>query len=146
MAGFLLRGMAYPGTPSPPPATGLVFADVPASLGLAASIEAFYAAGITTGCGLNPLRYCPNQIVNRDQMAVFLLRARHGAAYVPPMPFQQLLADVPLDHPFARWIYQIVAEGIIGTCSSAPALYCPGSAITREEMAVFLVRAFNLPH
>jgi hypothetical protein len=146
MAAFLLKGMAYPGTPSLPPATGLVFADVPASLGLAASIEAFYAAGITTGCGINPLRYCPNQTVNRDQMAVFLLRARHGASYVPPLPSQQLFADVPLDHPFARWIYQIAAEGVITACSTASALYCPGSPVTREEMAVFLVRAFNLPH
>ena len=41
----------------------------------APNIDALAAAGITTGCGTEPLRYCPDQPVTRAQMATFLHRA-----------------------------------------------------------------------
>ena len=40
-----------------------------------ANIGALAAAGITTGCETDPLRYCPDQPVTRAQMATFLHRA-----------------------------------------------------------------------
>ena len=40
-----------------------------------ANIDALAAAGITTGCETDPLRYCPDQPVTRAQMATFLHRA-----------------------------------------------------------------------
>jgi glucose/arabinose dehydrogenase len=73
MAIFLLRawhGSAF----TPPPATGTVFSDVPASYWAAAWIEQAFTEEITSGCAVSPLRYCPTQIVVRDQMAVFLAR------------------------------------------------------------------------
>jgi len=78
-------------------------------------------------------------------MAVFLLRAKHGAGYTPPAPVVQMFADVPLSHPFAAWIYRLAAENITGGCATNPSRYCPDNAVTRAEMAVLLVRAFNLP-
>ena len=41
----------------------------------AASIDALFAAGITVGCGRDPLRYCPQQPTSRAHMATFLHRA-----------------------------------------------------------------------
>jgi acyl-CoA reductase-like NAD-dependent aldehyde dehydrogenase len=38
-------------------------------------IEAFYDAGMTTGCSANPLKFCPLAAVMRGEMAVFLERA-----------------------------------------------------------------------
>ena len=38
-------------------------------------IEAFYDAGITTGCSANPWKFCPLAAVMRGEMAVFLERA-----------------------------------------------------------------------
>jgi hypothetical protein len=145
MAVFLLKGLAYPGVavPSPPSGTGL--ADGPASNPVAAWVEALYAASITGGCATNPLRYCPNGAATRAQMAVFLLRAEHGSGYTPPAPTVQTFADVPLGHPFASWIYGLAAEGITGGCATSPTRYCPDNQVTRAQMAVFLVRTFNLP-
>lgn len=145
MAVFLLKGMAYPGAAVPPPPTGTVFADVPVTDPFAAWIEALYAASITGGCGANPLRYCPTQAVTRDQIAIFLLRAKYGSGYVPPAPTVQTFADVPLSHPFAPWIYRVAAEGITSGCATNPTRYCPDDPVTRAQMAVFLVRTFNLP-
>ena len=39
------------------------------------AIEGIRAAGITAGCAVEPLRYCPDETVTRAQMASFLVRA-----------------------------------------------------------------------
>ena len=39
------------------------------------AMEGIRAAGVTTGCATNPLRYCPGKTVTRAQMASFLSRA-----------------------------------------------------------------------
>ena len=39
------------------------------------AMEGIRAAGVTTGCATNPLRYCPDKTVTRAQMASFLARA-----------------------------------------------------------------------
>jgi hypothetical protein len=46
-------------------------------------IEAFYDAGITSGCAVSPLRYCPERAVTRAEMAVFILRAFDNLPSVP---------------------------------------------------------------
>ena len=90
MAVFLLKskyGVCY----VPPPCTG-VFPDVPCPSNFAPWIEALAAEGITGGCGGG--NYCPTNPVRRDQMAVFLLKAKHGSTYVPPACSGDF-ADVP---------------------------------------------------
>jgi hypothetical protein len=140
MAVFLVRGIHGAGF-DPPAATGTVFTDVPASDPFAKWIEQLAADGITGGCG--PTTYCPDETVMRGQMAVFLLRAKHGAGFDPPPATGTVFTDVPASHPFAKWIEQLALEGITGGCG--PTTYCPDETVTRAEMAVFLVRAFNLP-
>jgi hypothetical protein len=70
---LLLRAKFGPAF-SPSSATGLVFADVPATHWAAAWIEEFAARGYTLGCRTNPLEFCPNGIVTRAAMAVLLQR------------------------------------------------------------------------
>ena len=59
----------------PPTASGAVFTDVPAGAFAADWIEDLFARGITGGCLTNPLRYCPTNNNNRQQMAVFIAKA-----------------------------------------------------------------------
>jgi len=143
MAIFLLRGK-YGSTYAPPPvgsSTG--FNDVPTTYWAAAWIKELAAEGITSGCGNG--NYCPGTVVTREQMAVFLLRAKHGAAYTPPAA-TGMFADVPQNYSVAAWIEQLVNEGISGGCSTTnPPMYCPSASVTRAQMAIFLVRTFNLP-
>ena len=138
MAVFLLRGK-HGSSYSPPPASG-VFGDVPTDYWAAAWIERLAAEGITSGCGSG--NYCPTTPVTRDQMAVFLLRAKHGSVYSPPAA-SGVFGDVPTDHWAAPWIEQLAAEGITAGCGNGN--YCPATPVTRDQMAVFLVRTFNLP-
>jgi len=142
MAVFLLRGIH--GAGYTPPAVSGIFADVPLNDPFAAWSEQLFAEGITAGCGTNPPRYCPDQSVTRGQMAVFLLRSKYGPSYQPP-DATGIFADVPLDHPFARFIEQLANEAITAGCGTNPARYCPDQPVTRGQMAVFLVSTFGLP-
>jgi hypothetical protein len=75
---------------------------------------------------------------------VFLLRAKHGASYNPPAVGDTTgFVDVPTNYWAAPWIKQLVNEGITVGCGNGN--YCPGTSVSRAEMAVFLVRTFNLP-
>jgi len=138
MAVFLERGI-HGSDFSPPAATGNVFLDVAATDFAASFIEQLFRDGITSGCGNN--NYCPEAAVTRDQMAVFLLRAKHGSGYSPP-PAIGVFNDVLLSHWAVHWIEQLAAEGITSGCGNGN--YCPGATVTRDQMAVFLVRTFGL--
>ena len=144
MAVFLVRGQ-HGGTFVPPPATGTVFADVPASHPQAAYIEQLFRDGLTNGCATSPLRYCPGDAVPRDQMATFLIRVAHGAAYTPPPATGTVFQDVPASYWAAPFIEQLYAEGGTNGCATSPLRYCPETLLTREEIATFLARAYDLP-
>ena len=94
---------------------------------------------ITTGCG-NGL-YCPAASVTRAQMAVMLLKSKHGSSYVPPPATGTVFSDVPKTAFAAAWIEQLSDEGVTTGCGGGK--YCPNSAVTRAQMAVFLLRAAN---
>jgi YDG domain/MBG domain (YGX type)/S-layer homology domain len=142
MAVFLLRGIH--GSSYAPPAVGAStgFGDVSTSYWAAAWIKQLAVEGITAGCGSG--NYCPGNPVTRAEMAVFLLRAKHGSSYAPPAVGASTgFGDVSTSYWAAAWIKQLVVEGITAGCGSGN--YCPGNPVTRAEMAVFLVRTFNLP-
>lgn len=142
MAVFLeraMRGASF--APNMP--TG-IFSDVATDFWAAGFIEQFFLDGITTGCGLSPLRFCPMNTLSRAEMAIFLLRAKHGAAYLPPPATGTLFADVPVTTFGAAWIEQLAAEGITSGCATNPLRFCPDRAVSRDQMATFIVRAFNL--
>jgi len=137
MAVFLLKaehGLCYV-----PPACVGMFGDVPCPSTFANWIEAMASEGITGGCGGG--NFCPMNPVRRDQMAVFLLKAEHGSAYVPPTCTGVFL-DVPCPSTFANWIEQLAAEMITGGCGGGN--YCPLNPNTRGQMAVFITKTFNL--
>jgi hypothetical protein len=138
MAVFLLRGIH--GGSYAPPAVGDTtgFTDVATDHWAAAWIKQLAVEGITSGCGVNT--YCPEESVTRAQMAVFLLKAKHGSSYTPPN-VSAVFGDVA-GHWAEDWIEQLAAEGITSGCGNNN--FCPNDAVTRAQMAVFLQRTFNL--
>lgn len=140
MSIFVVRaqhGIAF----TPPAATGM-FGDVPTSSPYAPWIEQMVRDGITSGCTTSPAMFCPTSAVNRDQMAVLIVRARHGGAFTPPSP-TGMFQDVPTNYWAAAYIEQLAADGVTSGCSSSPMLFCPTDAVTRAQMAVFLARAYG---
>ncbi|HKD19619.1 MAG TPA: IPT/TIG domain-containing protein [Thermoanaerobaculia bacterium] len=142
MAVFLLKSKL--GASHVPPACAGIFADVPCPSLFADWIEELYARGVTGGCNVGPLLYCPNQPVTRAQMATFLLKSSLGSSYRPPNCTGQVFTDVPCTGGiFDPWIEDLAARAITGGCGGGA--YCPAAPNTRGQMAVFLVKTFSLP-
>jgi len=137
MAVFLLKS-EHGSSFTPDSCTG-VFADVACPSLFANWIETLASEGVTAGCGGG--NYCPNAPVTRAQMAVFLLKAKHGASYVPPA-CAGVFADVACPSAFANWIEELATEGVTAGCGGGN--YCPSSPNTRGQMAVFLAKTFGL--
>jgi uncharacterized repeat protein (TIGR03803 family) len=142
MAAFLLKakhGRGY----LPPICTG-IFQDVACPGAFAVNwIEDLYNETITAGCSVNPLLYCPTSPVTRAQMAVFLLKSKHGSSYQPPA-CTGIFQDVACPSESANWIEELYHEGITGGCSSNPLDYCPDAIVNRGQMAVLLAKTFGL--
>jgi hypothetical protein len=100
-------------------------------------ITKLVANEITVGCGGG--NYCPDANVTRQQMAVFLLKGKHGLCYVPPACTPGFFSDVACPSTYANWIEALANEGITGGCGGTN--YCPTNPVTRQQMAVFLLKA-----
>jgi len=119
---------------------GESFPDVPVSNPSYAFVENLFHNGVTAGCGGG--NYCPDDDVTRAQMAAFLLKAKHGAQYVPAS-CTGVFTDVACPSLFADWIEALHSEGITGGCGNGD--YCPANPVTRGQMAVFLLKAAHDP-
>jgi uncharacterized repeat protein (TIGR03803 family) len=111
------------------------FLDVPTGALVHDYVRKILQAGITAGCGGGD--YCPADPVQRQQMAVFLLKAEHGSGFQPPA-CTGIFSDVSCPSPFANWIEELYNEHITGGCGNGD--YCPSDPVTRAQMAVFLLK------
>jgi hypothetical protein len=112
------------------------FLDVPPGHLFHNFVATLVGNAITAGVGGG--LYGVNDDTLRQQMAVFLLKARHGLCYTPP-PCSGAFADVPCPSQFANWIEALAAEGITAGCGGSN--YCPQNPVRRDQMAVFLLKA-----
>ena len=123
--------------------TAPTFTDVPVTHPYYAEIEALYRAGYIAGCATDPLRYCPDQTMNRAESAVFVERGIHGTDVLPLEPTTQTFADLPLDSWAAKWAGALWQDQYTAGCGNNPLIYCPWQAHTRAEGAVFFLRMLH---
>ena len=118
--------------------TATTFTDVSPSSFYFDAANILYTRGITGGCAANPLKYCPNENITREQMAVFIVISIEGSSnftYTGTPYF----TDVPPTYPFFRFIQKLKDLGITSGCSATQ--FCPDAPITRSQMAAFLIAA-----
>ncbi|MGE5235899.1 MAG: S-layer homology domain-containing protein [Acidobacteriota bacterium] len=125
---------------------GRSFTDVaPGAFGYS-FVETLLHKGITAGCGNG--KYCPADGITRWQMAVFLATALSG----PSVPVAgtveglgsyncvaggtSLFSDVAPTDTGCKFIHYIAARKVTAGCGGGR--FCPGDAVTRWQMAVFL--------
>jgi hypothetical protein len=139
MAVFVL--LSREGPSYVPPACGVpVFDDVSAASPFCPWIEDLARRGVVGGCGGG--RYCPTGAVTRAEMAVFALATREAPGYAPPPCLAPAFDDVPSSSVFCPWIAELARRGIVSGCGDGD--YCPGRAVTRAEIGVFLAGTFGL--
>jgi glucose/arabinose dehydrogenase len=126
MASFLVRALGLPQTGPD------VFTDDETSIH-EGHINSLAAAGIAAGCGGG--RFCPTQVVTRQEMASFLVRAL-GLPQTGPDVFTDDETSIHEGH-----INSLAASGIAAGCGGGR--FCPVDPVTRGQMAAFLHRAFG---
>jgi hypothetical protein len=124
---------------------GRDFADVPQTHPFYTEIGKLSARGITQGCGGG--NFCPDSNTTREQMAIFIERAL-GIFSPPAGPATPTFGDVPnsgaTDYSY-EFIEDFVMRGITAGCAAGPPrLYCPFANVTREQMAIFILRALGV--
>ena len=124
---------------NPPAGDSSRFADVDARVWWSRHAERAADLGVMEGCDTDPLRFCPDDPVDRGQVAAYLARAFNLDRTV-----RAGFADVPADHVFADDIDRLAAARITAGCDRDPVRYCPRRHVTRGEMATFLARAIGL--
>ena len=126
------------------------FADVPVSHPQYFYIDALYRAGFVAGCGTNDdgdLLYCPEDILDRAESAVFVERGYHDTNLTPPQPSFQRFSDLPSSSWAAKWAEALYQDGFTAGCQTGnePLKYCPWQEHTRAEAAVFFLRMLHGP-
>lgn len=105
------------------------------------NIETIAALGITVGCNpTRPDRFCPDRMVTRAQMMVFLSRALGEEASSAPAAGR--FTDVPDGAWYRPHVERLADLGVVEPYPDGT--FRPLEPLTRREMAVFLTRAF--PH
>jgi hypothetical protein len=111
------------------------FLDVPPAQQFYGYVTTLVSNAITSGIGGG--NYGVDQPTLRQQMAVFILKAKHGLCFTPP-PCVGMFGDVPCSSNFAPWIEAMANEGITGGCGGGN--FCPTNPVRRDQMAVFLLK------
>ncbi len=120
----------------PPALSESRFDDVDASSFHAPFIERLAELAVTKGCG-DGSGFCPDRVLSRAQMAVFLTRAFGLLAGADPG-----FVDVPEDAWYAAAVSSLAASGITRGCGDGTG-FCPEKDTSRAHMATFIHRAEN---
>jgi hypothetical protein len=144
---YIVRSMVGEPCPSNTAcATGFTYTAAPYFTDIAANdpifpyIQKLRDLGITQGC--TATTFCPGDPVSRSAAAVFLVRGKMKVLFgdtftYPATPF---FVDVPATSPNFPYVQKMFELGLTSGCDATH--FCPDRTLTRQEVAVFVVRAF----
>jgi hypothetical protein len=141
MAVYISRALAAGDDGVPAPASVSFPDDVPDSHWAYRYVEYAVAAGVVQG--YDATHYRPDTIVTRDQMAVFVARAKGWVTIGEAMDTApEVFSDVPAGFWSGTAVEACVAHGVVNGYSDGA--YHPEREVTRDQMAVYVTRAFEL--
>jgi hypothetical protein len=142
MAVFVSRALAGDDASVPDGPATPTFSDVPTTFWAYKYVEYAQDQGVVGG--YDDGTYRPTLTVTRDAMAVFVARAlADGEANVPPGPSTAFFPDVPTDHWAFKYVEYIHDQSVVGGFPDGT--YRPTATVSRDQMAVYVQRAFALP-
>ena len=122
--------------------SGSGFSDIDEAGPHRGSVEGLAAEGVLAGTECAPDRFCPGDPVQRWVMAVWLVRVIDGGD--PEGLEVSRFTDVDDGEWWASHVDRLAELGVTAGCATSPLRFCPSEAVTRAQMASFLVRAFGL--
>jgi hypothetical protein len=146
VAVYISRALAGGDSVVPTGPTAASFLDVPMTYWAFKYVEYAKAQNIVTG--FPDGTYGPTIPVDRGQMAVYIARAVVDptgdaglAGYTPPTT--PSFSDVAAGYWSYKYIEYCHAQSIVNGYPSGT--YQPAAVVTRDQMAVYVARAFHLP-
>lgn len=79
-----------------------------------------------------------NEVVKRAEISKYLLQAKHGSNYIPPIATGTFYTDVQPGGFNADWIEKLSVDGITEGCSTF--LFCPDMIVTKEQLSKILLK------
>jgi hypothetical protein len=99
------------------------------------------AYGVIAGCGNG--NFCPNGLVSRGAMALFLMKSIAVPDSRLPAPNTPRYADVGATHGLYRFVEGAATRGLDDSgCGGGN--FCPDAAITRAQAAILIIRALGV--
>ena len=123
-------------------ADGGAFADLERAGVHRGAVEALAALGVFEGTECGEGLFCPRGAIQRWVMAVWLVRILDDGA--APAGGGTRFDDVDPAEWWAPYVERLAELGVTKGCRTEPLSFCPSRAVTRAQMASFLVRAFGL--
>ena len=108
-----------------------------------ANIGALARLGVFDGTACGEGLFCPDEPAERWAVAVWIVRVIDGPN--PPEVGESRFADVDDDVWWMPYVERLAELGITAGCKTNPLRFCPNETVTRTHIALFLVRAFDLP-
>lgn len=123
------------------------FTDIAPDHPLYLAVEVLARVGIVEGCSFG--YFCPDEILTRDAISKWILKAMNGSSYIPETAAFSSYTDINVGNPSifddgdfnSDWIEQYRADGMTEGCNIANTLYCPSNVVTRAVAAQVLLRA-----
>ncbi len=143
MAVYISRALAGGDANVPTgPATASFPDDVPTDFWAYKYVEYAVAQGVVQG--YDATHYEPTLVVDRGQMAVFIARAKGWVKLSDALnTAPQLFPDVPAGYWSGVAIKACVDHDVVKGYDNGT--YQPTNPVTRDQMAVYIARAFELP-
>lgn len=100
-------------------------------------IQKIALAGYMSGYG-GSWKFGPDDLLSRAEISVVLSRLNSLPIQIPETP---TFEDVEIDKWYYKWVETLYKSGLTAGCSETPKLFCPNNNVTREELAVFVVKS-----
>ncbi len=141
MAVYIARAAGWVGIDDDMITAADLFPDVTAGFWAGTAIQACLDNNVVTGFGDG--NYHPEQTVTRDQMAVYIARAMGWVDIAEDMTTApELFSDVPAGYWAGTAIQACVDNTVVQGYGDGT--YEPEGEVTREQMAVYIARAYGL--
>jgi hypothetical protein len=144
MAVYVARALAGGDGDVPEGPATATFVDVPKSHWAYKHVE--YAVAQNVVQGYDATHYGPTNVVDRGQMAVFIARAMvapGGDAAIPDPVSPRAFPDVATTFWAYKQVEYCATQGVVQGYDDG--YYHPERQVTRDQMAVYVARAFELP-